>query len=122
MKLSEGGKPGKLDTKIVSAMFKKCSKALTSPFNSLTISDHVEFYETIYKLSPMWFTSTYNELKYIQARFMEIQRTQYLNLQDAVKFSKIFNPNSFKPNLMFSLMINTRPRRLDENGQVVQAP
>lgn len=69
IKLSEEGKPGKLDHKIVFLMFKRNLKTLCHPVSALDLSKFFRFYDTIYQRSSLVYASNINEMRLILQKF-----------------------------------------------------
>jgi len=116
--LSEGGMLGKLDIKIVVNMIRRNIKTTNYFPNTNELRKYVEFYEYIYNFSPLTYSYLTQEMKFLQYRLKELSNSQYLNLKDIVKLSKILLPSMFTPNLFFNEMVNKNVKYLDENNEI----
>lgn len=73
-KISEGGKAGKLDIKLIMMFLKRCPKTLCYVPNSTELHHYVEFYDTVYRLAPLVFAQIHTEVKLILSRVNDIQK------------------------------------------------
>ena len=105
-KLTEGGKQGHIDSKVIHNLFMRRSLKTVSYFpNANELTEYINFFDFLYKNSPICFVYLPMELKYAFYRIQELHRTQHLKLDDMVRFSKFLIPSLYNPTFLFKNMI-----------------
>ncbi|CDW77558.1 UNKNOWN [Stylonychia lemnae] len=123
LKLTEGDKMGQIDSRfITNILLKKNIKTLMYIPSANEIGKHIRFLEIIYEKAPLTFISMHQELKHLYYRLDELQKDQYLKIEDMVKLAKFMIPSLYQPDLMFEVMIQKNTIALGKDGKLYEKP